>query len=164
MWHCFIVWEGGKKQRRKKNCFQSTTSAFFSHLWPKGYSPNPLPPPHLPYLHHQTLQAEHCIWPLQKQFGKREDPVGVKMTVWLEAWSGETVTPTVCVCESVLRLKPNHRIDLRLEVQVKWLWGFRQPSLSFIYTAVRASSLTSTSQPIQSEFTLADIQAREMSR
>ncbi len=97
--------EGEKTERRKKNCFQSTTSAFFSHLWPKGYSPHPLPPPHRPHLHRQALQAEHCIWPLQKQFGKREDPVGVKMTVWLEAWSGETVTPTlsecVCVCVCV---------------------------------------------------------------
>lgn len=160
--------EGGKKNRKEKEkLFSEHHFSFLLSFVAEGlFSPSPPPSSSSPF-----TPSGPASWTLHLTFAKtiwkawgssrRENDCVVRSLEWRDCNSHPE---WVCVWESVLRLRPNHRIDLRLEVRVKWLWGFRKPSLSFIYTAVRASSLTSTSQPIHSEFTLDDIQARVMSR
>lgn len=155
---------GGKKHKgESKTIFRAPLQSSFLICGRRVGPPQP-PTPSSPF-----TPSDPASWTLHLTFAKtiwkawgssrRENDCVVRSLQWSDCNSHP-----VSMCVSLPRLRPNHRIDLRLEVRVKWLWGFRQPSLSFIYTAVRASSLTSTSQLIHSEFTLADIQARVMSR
>lgn len=150
-----------KGERERETVFRAPLQPSFLICGQRVVLP---PPPSSPF-----TPSDPASWTLQLTFAKtiwkawgssrRENDCVVRSLEWRDCNSHP-----VSICVSLPKLRPNHRIDLRLEVRVKWLWGFRQPSLNFMYTAVRASSLTSTSQPIHSEFTLADIQARVMSR